>query len=151
MIVFRLTAEKFKDDLSGKGAAIFGGRWNPIGLAVLYTSESRALANLELIVHTSPGVIPIDYYLLEIEMPDDAPIFYVTEANLPKEWRKMEHFTQLVGYDLIRQHEYLALKVPSASVTHECNFVLNPDHPDFQQIRILRAEPYTFDERLFFK
>ncbi len=41
MKVYRLTAEKFKDDLSGKGAAIYGGRWNPVSLVMLYTSESR--------------------------------------------------------------------------------------------------------------
>ncbi|TDH18261.1 RES domain-containing protein [Segetibacter sp. 3557_3] len=149
MIVFRLTAERFKDDLTGKGAAIFGGRWNPIGLAVLYTSESRALANLELIVHTSQGVIPVNYFLLDIVIPDDAPIFCVTEQNLPKEWRQMEHLTQLIGSDLMKQNEFLALKVPSASVTDEFNFVLNPDHPDFYKIKIVKSERYMFDERLF--
>lgn len=48
MTVFRLAAEKFKDDLSGKGAEIYGGRWNPVGYALVYTSQSRALANPEI-------------------------------------------------------------------------------------------------------
>ncbi len=61
MIVFRLAAEKFKDDLTGKGAEIYGGRWNPVGCALLYTSQSRALANLEIMVNIVPGVMPIDY------------------------------------------------------------------------------------------
>lgn len=149
MTVYRLAAEKYKDDLSGKGAAIYGGRWNPVGLAMLYTSESRALANLELLVHTTGGVMPINYYLLEITIPDEAPFYEITEKQLPEAWRKMEHFTQAIGYDIFKQQRYLGMKVPSASVIHECNYLLDPSHPEFHQIKITAAEPYPFDERLF--
>lgn len=85
MKVYRLTAEKFKDDLSGKGAAIYGGRWNPISLAMLYTSESRALANLEMLVHITPGVVPLRYYILKIEIPEMVPLYEITEKQLPKD------------------------------------------------------------------
>lgn len=149
MIVFRLAAEKFKNDLSGKGAAIWGGRWNPVGVPMLYTSQSRALANLELMVHTIPGVVPEGYYILEIEIPETVPLLEVTEKQLPQNWRRMEHVTQLIGQDVIKQQLYTGLKVPSASVPHECNYLLDPGHPDFHLIKIIRVEPYAFDERLF--
>lgn len=85
MTVFRLTAEKFKNDLTGKGAEIYGGRWNPVGYALLYTSQSRALASLEIMVNTVPGVMPVDYYILEIEIPDTSPVYEIKENELPKE------------------------------------------------------------------
>lgn len=149
MTVYRLTAEKFKSDLSGNGAAIYGGRWNPVGMVMLYTSESRALANLELLVHTIPDVIPVGYYILDIDIPETAPLLEITEKQLPEDWRNMEHVTQLIGYDVFKQKMYLGIKVPSASVPHECNYLMDPAHPEFHLIKITGAEPYTFDERLF--
>lgn len=149
MTVFRLAAEKFKDDLSGKGEEIYGGRWNPVGYALLYTSQSRALANLEIMVTIVPGVMPIGYYILEIEIPDTAPIYEITVEQLPKEWRKMESFTQFAGYEIIRQQRHLAFKVPSACIMHEYNYLINPAHPSIKEIKLLRSEPFEFDERLF--
>lgn len=149
MIVFRLTAEKFKNDLTGKGAEIYGGRWNPVGCALLYTSESRALASLEIMVNTVPGVMPVDYYILEIETPDTAAIYEMEETQLPDEWRKMEHYTQFAGYNIISQRKHLVIKVPSACITHEYNYLINPAHPHMKDVKLLGSEPFTFDERLF--
>ena len=53
MIVYRIADRKYKDDLSGTGAKLIGGRWNSPGLPALYTSEHASLATLEIIVHVN--------------------------------------------------------------------------------------------------
>lgn len=76
MIVFRLGKEKYKNDLSGIGAEKFGGRWNSKGVRMVYTSQSRALANLEVAVHLTLKLVPKDYYLTSIEIPDELILDY---------------------------------------------------------------------------
>ena len=74
MIVFRLANKKYCNDLSGTGAGTTGGRWNYKGTKLLYTADSRALCMAEIAVHTPVGVMPVDYYLITIEVPDYSDI-----------------------------------------------------------------------------
>ena len=73
------------DDLSGAGAKATGGRWNAVGLAVVYTSQTRALACLETVVHLNAGGLPLNRYLVEITIPDDlwTSAQMTTQASLP--------------------------------------------------------------------
>ena len=52
MTVYRFTHKKFAGELSGTGARLVGGRWNPVGVSVVYTSESISLALLEVLANT---------------------------------------------------------------------------------------------------
>lgn len=70
MIVYRLSKEIYANDLSGKGAEIAGGRWNSKGSAALYTAQSIALCVTEIAVHIPLGILPRDYRLIHIEIPD---------------------------------------------------------------------------------
>ena len=72
MIVFRLSKSRFSKDLSGRGAELAGGRWNSKGLPMLYTSSSRALCTAEIAVHSPLGIVPMDYEIIEIEIPDSS-------------------------------------------------------------------------------
>ena len=65
------TARYQADDLSGAGAKVNGARWNEAGVAVVYASETRALACLETIVHLNAGGLPFNRYLVEITIPDE--------------------------------------------------------------------------------
>ena len=59
MIVYRLLQAACQNEpLSGQGAALYGGRWNPKGLSLLYTTESPALSLLEVLhqPQTHPGI-----------------------------------------------------------------------------------------------
>jgi RES domain-containing protein len=153
MIVFRLGREKFKNDLSGKGAEKAGARWNSKGHAMVYTSESRALCTTEIAVHTPLGNLPVDYFLTTIEIPDTVPVLDLAIAGLPKGWKSIPHSnsTQVIGDNFLAEGKFLVMKVPSAVVQGDFNFLLNPSHKLVSKVKILKTELFEFDERLFLK
>lgn len=150
MIVFRICQTHYANDLSGTGAKLYGGRWNKKGTAVTYTSESRSLCLLELAVHLPIPFVSKNYSLVSVNIPESAPIHTVLENNLPKGWHTFPtpFEIQEIGDKLLRSNEFLAIKVPSAIVTAEFNYLINPNHPFFHQIEIVHVEPFRLDERL---
>src|SRR4051812_3925818 len=89
MRLFRLAKDKpgkyRADDLSGNGAAIAGGRWNPVGMPALYTSLNAATAVLEVRVHAS-GIPPAgNLFLVELEISDHL-VDEGYEPVLPADW-----------------------------------------------------------------
>ncbi|NVO19896.1 MAG: RES family NAD+ phosphorylase [Bacteroidetes bacterium] len=153
MKAFRLGKTAFANDLSGKGAERAGGRWNSKGVAMVYTSETRALCTAEIAVHTPLGNLPLDYTLICLEIPDDLTTSFLKEADLPSDWKAFphSHTTQEIGDLFIREMKTAVLKVPSAVVQGEFNFLLNPNHPEFNRIMTIGSEPYHFDDRLFMR
>ena len=89
MFVFRLSREKYKDELSGYGASLNGQRWNSKGTEVVYTAQNRALANSEVAVHISLGILPKDYYMVEIEIPNSVKIYEIQNSDLPSGWNSI--------------------------------------------------------------
>lgn len=153
MIVYRLCKMAYANDLSGRGAEISGGRWNGKGTAMVYTSPSRALCMVEVVVHIPAGIIPKDYYLVNILIPDNTRIVTVQPNDLPENWNRnpIPAFTQKIGNAFITAAEALVLKVPSAIVKDEWNYLINPLHQDFKEVKIIATEPFSFDGRLFKK
>ena len=74
MIVYRLSRARFSKDLSGRGAELAGGRWNSKGTPMLYTSDSIALCTVEVAVHMPLGIVPFDYELVQIQVPEELEI-----------------------------------------------------------------------------
>jgi len=153
MIVFRLSKSVYANDLSGRGAEIAGGRWNSKGTAMVYTSESRALCTTEIAVHTPLGILPLDYVIIAIEIPKTLTVGEISAKELPEDWKSLPHSysTQEVGDAFVNAHKFAVLKVPSAVVQGEFNYLLNPAHRDFKKIKVKLIEPFDFDERLFIK
>lgn len=153
MRVYRLSKGQYSKDLSGKGAELAGGRWNSKGTAMLYTSESIALCAVEVAVHMPLGIVPKDYHLVHINLPEDSTTAEVREETLPASWKSFPHATttQDIGDRFVRQAEHLILKVPSATVQGTFNYLINPRHPDFHKVSISGTEPFSFDKRLFIK
>jgi len=149
MIVYRLSKGKYHSDLSGKGAEIYGGRWNSKGTALLYTSQSRALAFAEISMHIPLGIVPKDYFLVTIQIPDTADILELTEADMPADWRSNPHSdsTQKIGDKFATDIKRLALRVPSAVVPGDFNHLINPSHPMMKEVTIVNVEPFEFDSR----
>ncbi len=151
MIVYRLSKGNFKFDLSGKGAELAGGRWNNKGVAVLYTSASRALCAMEILVHVPASLLPTDYHMVSIAVPDDAPSGEILIENLPAQWQSLPHGnkTQQLGDLFVQNRKLLLLKVPSAVVKGDFNYLINPQHPDFEKVKVVETELFEFDSRLF--
>lgn len=151
MIVYRLCACKYKNDLSGKGAELAGGRWNNKGTALVYTSDSRALCTAEIAARITLGVTPVDFCLLTIGFPDSAPIKDVGIYTLPPEWRSYPPLaaTRMIGDKFALEGKFLVLKVPSAVVPGDYNYLINPFHEDIRKVKIVKTENFIFDKRLF--
>jgi RES domain-containing protein len=149
MKVYRLSRSKYAKDLSGKGAEQHGGRWNSTGTALLYTAQSRALCVLELAVHIPLGNLPIGYRLIEIEFPQSS-VKILLPNELPANWSRLPHSaaTQKIGDAFANQGTHLALKVPSAVVKGDFNYLIKPKHPLAHSISILSIETFEFDTRL---
>ncbi len=74
--LWRIAAVTLTDsaaDLSGTGAKTIGGRFNSKGVAMVYCSDSIALAVLKTLVHLRPAGLPLSRYLVHIEVPDCVP------------------------------------------------------------------------------
>lgn len=147
MITYRLASENYALDLSGEGAALYGGRWNPVGLKTLYSAQHISLAILEILVRTVNGVHPLDYYLIILEMPDNS-IVKIDSSSLKNNWKVNIEYSQWIGEEFLKEKKSLVLQVPSAIVERENNFVINPFHKDFKKVRIIGYEPLMLDERL---
>lgn len=153
MIVYRLCKKEYIDDLSGRGAELHGGRWNNKGIPVVYTACSRALAVLEVAVHIPFGIIPKEYFMVAIDVPDTASIYELKENELPANWNRLpiSRVSQNLGDGLLKDHKYLVLQVPSAIVPGDCNYLINPRHASFGSVKVLFSKPFEFDSRLFRK
>ena len=153
MILFRIAKRKYVEDLSGEGARLFGGRWNPKGTNVIYTAESRSLATVEYLVHLPMSLIPVDIYLAEIHVPDHVNCAQIDPETLPEDWTTSPPPFSLSrkGEEWIRSHESLLLRVPSAVVRMEWNVLINPNHESASEITIASIAPFSFDDRLLKK
>ncbi|MBK5212062.1 MAG: RES family NAD+ phosphorylase [Flavobacteriaceae bacterium] len=151
MVVFRLSRKKYAEDLSGKGAAIFGNRWNSKGVEMIYTAESRALAMAEVVVHLSLATLPDDYMMIAIEVPDSIQIELLNAKLLNEDWNSNPpgSHSQAVGNAFIHSKKSLVLKVPSAVVKGDFNYLFNPNHPEIDKIKIKNITKFPFDTRIF--
>lgn len=133
---------------TGEGAAKTGGRWNPRGIAVVYTSSTKALAALENLVHLNPPVL-FKYVAIRVEFAE-ALVTRVSVTDLPPDWRlePPPASTQDFGDAWVQAKSSAILALPSVIITGEPNFLLNPAHIDFNKIIVGTPEPFAFDPRL---
>ncbi|MGH7857478.1 MAG: RES family NAD+ phosphorylase [Candidatus Binatia bacterium] len=151
MPVWRICARRHaRAAYSGAGAKLTGGRWNPRGTAVVYTSATLSLAALELLVHLDPDTLPDDLVAVPAEIPDSVAIDRLEERTLPRDWRSYPAPDALadLGLGWIKAGKFAVLAVPSVVVPKERNYLLNPGHSDFAKIRIGDAEWFHLDPRL---
>ena len=148
MLVYRISRTKFAEDLSGEGARLHGGRWNPKGRPCLYTASSISLAILEISVNMSLDELPRSLSLTTIRIPDE--VFEVKIEDLPGNWN---HYpapssTREFGGRLLQEGKHLCFRLPSSVISREYNYILNPLHPLMKQVKIVSVEDFVFDVRI---
>jgi RES domain-containing protein len=145
--VFRIVFEKFADRLFAPG---FSGRWNYDGEFVVYAGSNRSLCSLENMVHKmGQGVMGARFTVMVLELPDEVGVTPITLRDLPADWNLGSNYsvTQPLGSRWYEAGQTLLLKVPSAVVPAENNFVINARHPDFAKVKIKAREPFQYDHR----
>jgi RES domain-containing protein len=151
MIVYRIAkTEERARDLSGFGAAKFGGRWNSKGTDMLYTSMNSSLAYLETLVHFSEISVPPNLFVATIEISDNALVYELPDALYPRTWQNTDNLeNELIGDEWMRAKKFLAFKVRSTVNPSEFNFLLNPLFPGYQDmVTIASVQRLNIDVRL---
>jgi RES domain-containing protein len=139
------------DDLTGAGAKVTGGRWNEAGTPLVYTSETRALACVETVVHLNAGGLPLNRYLVQIELPDAAwasATIFDPRAHVGWEAEPAGRVSIRYGTDWVRSASSLLLIVPSVIVPEERNVLINPLHPDAASLVAIKQRRWTYDPRI---
>ncbi len=149
MITYRISNSRYSKDISGTGAKINGSRWNSKGVAMLYTSGHISLAVLEMLVNTQFKDYSIQLDLLYIQLPAETVISEIKLSKLKEDWKEDTSYTKFIGDEFNKQNHSLLLKVPSAVINEEYNFLLNPLHPDFKKLKIIKTKSFWPDNRLF--
>jgi RES domain-containing protein len=150
MEVFKICKEEYSGSLKSSGSA---NRWNLRGQNVIYSGSTRSFATLELVVRRS-SIAPVNNYkLMVISIADDDYLFKQIHINeLVENWRTLAVYSSLqeIGSKWYISQGSLILKVPSAVIPYEYNYMINTEHPDFSKnVRIVKVEDYFWDNRLF--
>ena len=149
LIVWRITTARFaRSAFSGEGARLYGGRWTPKGLPVVYTAATQSLAMLEMLVQDQP--LRARYVMIEARIPSAVTIDRISFDDLPSDWRDIgaRQKLQAIGAEWARKRSAAVLAVPSAIVPPELNYLLNPLHADFKRIKIGKPSTLETDLRL---
>ncbi|MBN1960483.1 MAG: RES family NAD+ phosphorylase [Deltaproteobacteria bacterium] len=148
------TPDYTADNMTGEGAKCTGGRWNRKGTAMLYASSSIALACLETLVHINSFSLPLNRYLVRIDIP--AEVYkcrqIINAKDLEIGWDAVPEgkISIDVGQQWIASMASAVLQVPSVIVPEELNVLLNPAHPDCSKITASKIRRYQYDPRLNF-
>lgn len=115
-----------------------------------YCSGTLSLAVLEILVHVDPHDLPDDMMAISAQIPDNM-IHSLPLSQLPQNWRQIDpspYSLAKLGKQWLDHSESPALAVPSSIIPEEFNYLLNPDHPDFEQIALQTPKSFQFDPRL---
>lgn len=148
--LWRICKQRYQGTaFQGEGARREGGRWNSPGFPVVYTSESAALATLEMLVHIEDAQLLPSYVLIPASI-DESLIETLDVDDLPSNWRQYPapESTQEIGDSWIMDPSSVALRVPSVVVPGD-NVILNPGHPEFDELQVGESVDWDFDPRLY--
>lgn len=140
---------------SGQGAKDWGGRWNSRGVAVVYTAAHRSLSILEVLVHVKGGAgmgrttISAPFYVYAVAF-DESQLEELPISSLPAGWNSEPPTaaSQSLGDAWVLATSSAVLSLPSVIVPEERNYILNPNHPRFAEIRIEAPVVCSIDPRL---
>lgn len=152
MQTYRITQTRYAHSLVASGVE---ARWNSKGMLVIYTAGSIALACLENLVHrTGASLQAGDFSIATVNIPDT--IIQIDEITIDelskadKGWASATNYplTQKMGDEWLNSLKSAVLKVPSAIIPNEFNYLLNATHPNFKKIELISVNKFAFDPRL---
>ena len=147
MEVFRIALAQYTDKLYASGRS---NRWNHAGEKVIYTASSRSLACLENVVHSSGEALGQHFKVMGIYIPDTATMDVVQLDQLPEKWNRTARSKtcKKLGSAWIKGNRSLLLQVPSSLVPEEKNYLINPNHNEFDKVKIVDRQEFRFDQRI---
>ena len=124
-------------DLSGEGGLRGSARWHKQGVRIIYASTSAALAALEYAAHTLKKR-PLGTMLLEIEVvsEDVISIEELIGGPLPGNWAADHRHSRPLGMEWLANQNSVVVSVPSVIIPTERNFLINPEHPRFDRVKL---------------
>lgn len=142
-----VSAARSADAFTGEGSFRYGNRWNHPGTHVVYLASTTSLAALEVLVHAGAPDQLVAFHAFPVSFPA-AQILDL--APLPARWRHSpaSNATKDAGTAWADSQSSLALRVPSAVVPWEHNYVINVAHPNFEELQIGEPLEFRFDARL---
>ncbi|HEX7185356.1 MAG TPA: RES domain-containing protein [Thermoanaerobaculia bacterium] len=152
LAAWRITSARYASRaFDGEGARLYGGRWNHPGTVVVYCSAALSLAALEFFIHLEPGLAPEGLVAIQAEIPEGVEVEFLDVSSLPRDWRTYPAPESLkdLGTAWARSGRTAILSVPSSVIPHERNILFNPAHRDFAEVRLGKAEPFSFDPRMW--
>lgn len=150
MKVYRISRTERVKDLSGKGAKIYGGRWNSPGRPVLYCAENLSLAMLEILAHADERFLQRDFSAICLELSPKVSVKTLLTKELSPAWSSYPHsaVTQKLGDQWLKDEKEGVLHVPSAVNPLESNFLINPALLAESEMKIVEQHKISFDNRL---
>ena len=120
------------------------------GTRIVYTSCTLSLAALELLANADHDVLPDDLVSIEFEIPEDVKVEESLEIDLPSDWSvtPAPPHLQALGTKWTEQNQTAVLRVPSAVIPEEHNYLINPAHPQSASIVAAAPKAFAFDPRL---
>jgi RES domain-containing protein len=150
MQLFRFGLETYINDISGYGAKLYGGRWNNVGNAMLYTACSPSLCMLEFICNASGIAKTVQTSLLTLKIDSKVKLEQLTVNEMPENWQDVPapDILKRIGDNWLKGNTSVGIKVPSAVMPIEFNVLINPLHRDFSKLTIENIVKMDIDKRI---
>jgi RES domain-containing protein len=141
-------------DLSGVGGLKASGRWHEKGTHAVYVADHPASALLEVMVHLELDFddLPITYQLLEIDLPSNVAVETVSLTDVEKislGWKSDPKIARGLLARWFHEKRTAVVAVPSAIIPYGINYIINPQHADAAQLKVVHSARYPHDQRLF--
>jgi RES domain-containing protein len=135
--------------LSGEGGLLYSATWHTAGQRIVYLAESPAGAMIEALVHLELDETdwPRSYHLMQVDFPDSLSI-ETLKPTPAKSWKTSLAASHKLGDEWLRSRRSALARVPSAILPETWNVLMNPDHGDAKQVRMLRTISAEYDPRL---
>lgn len=148
MILYHLEKKKYRNVWPPEGTLFTDGRWNRSGQWVIYTSETIALAKLEILANENN--LPVKRVCMTIKIESIGGTYKFQKSELPGNWMDKPYPLELVKFTTqFLGSGNLLMRIPSAQSYREFNYLISVRHADFHsKVKLLDISEEHFDSRL---